>query len=88
MTSAGSWRTGFISPPLIGASGSILSKGDEVTSKNNKKNNKTIAEKKITYLNRLDWVSNLLTNSHSHIERNKIHKNIDPSWELQIDEIL
>ena len=33
-------------------------------------------------------LSTLLLKRNPHAARNKIHKNIDPSWALQIEEIL
>ena len=88
MAKAGSCKTGFISAPSTAPNGKILSKGFDVNSKNNKK--PKIIRLNINKVNFFkEWfLSSEFTNKILQVVKNTIHKNIDPSWALQIDVIL
>ncbi len=88
MAKAGSCKTGFISAPSKAPNGKILSKGFDVNSKNNKK--PKIIRLNINKVNFFkEWfLSSEFTNKILQVVKNTIHKNIDPSWALQIDVIL
>jgi Mn2+/Fe2+ NRAMP family transporter len=88
MAKAGSWRTGFISAPLAGAMGKIVSKGFDV--RRRKRRNPTIIIDIIPMLFTFKSCKLSVTklNKAPQSTRNNIQRNIDPSWALQIDVIL
>ncbi len=85
---AGSCKTGFMSAPSIAPKGSILSNGFDVNSKNNKKPRiiKLNISKVVLFKGCLWWRE--LIKSMLQTVNNTIHRNIDPSWALQIELIL
>ena len=70
---------GFISAPLGGPNGRIVSNGLDVSNKNDKNPTNTIEIMPILKGFRATSLSTLLLKRNPHAARNKIHKNIDPS---------
>ena len=88
MAKAGSCKTGFMSAPSRAPNGKILSKGLDVKSKNSKK--PKIIRLNINNVNFFKgWLlSSEFINRILHAVKKAIHKNMEPSWALQIEVIL
>jgi hypothetical protein len=77
-----------MSAPLDGAKGNIVSNGLEVSNKKDKKPTKINEIIPMLFDLSTSLLSTLVLNKYPHAAKKIIHRNIDPSWALQIEEIL
>ena len=88
IANAGSCNTGLISAPFKGAMGNMVINGLEVINKNNKKPTNIIDITPILFGLSISSFFMLILKKYPHKDKKTIHKNIDPSWALQMEEIL